>query len=500
MRYVVGIDGGTESARANVFDGAGRDLGGAAASYATTFPSPGRAEQDPRDWWHAVGEAVRGAISAAAIEARDVAALAVDTTSSTVVVTDARAEPLRPAILWMDVRAETEAATVLRTGDRALQLNGAGIGPVSAEWMIPKALWLKHHERELYERSDVLCEYQDFIVRRLTGRSAASLTTASIRWHYRSREGGWPDDLLAALDLSELREKWPREMVAAGEVVGSLTQSAAEHLGLTTSTLVVQGGADAFIGTLGLGVARAGQVALITGSSHLQLAVTDAPVHMKGLWGSYADVVCPGRHILEGGQSASGSMIAWLRRVIGTDIDFDRLNHEATKIAPGAEGLIVLDHFQGNRTPHTDAQSRGAVVGLSLGHGRAHMFRAMIEGICLGTRQILATMESAGVRVTEMVVGGGATNSPLWLQIHADTANVPVTVTKFPSAPVLGSAILAAVGAGIFASIDEAIARMVTIDRVIEPDRASVAAYHDISARYDRLYPALKAWRNGVSA
>src|SRR5438045_1897546 len=239
MRYVIGIDGGTESLRAHVFDTLGRDVGRSAVDYAAWVPAPGRAQQDAHAW----------------------------------------------------------ASAVLRTHDAALQLNGAGRGPVSAEWMIPKALWLKRHERDLYERATTICEYQDLMVRRLTGRNVASLTNASIRWHYRNRDGRWPDTLLAALDLDELRSKWPPEIVAPGEIVGPLISSAAHHLGLTTSTLVVQGGADAFIGMIGLGVARVGQLALVTGSSPLQLAVTDKSLSATGLWRSYADCVYPAHHI-----------------------------------------------------------------------------------------------------------------------------------------------------------------------------------------------------------
>ena len=366
--------------------------------------------------------------------------------------------------------------------------------------MIPKALWLKRHERAVYERAATICEYQDYAVGRLTGRKVASLCTASIRWHYRSRDGGWPERLLSSLDLDDLRAKWPAEIVAPGTPVGPLSAASAQHLGLPQGVVVVQGGADAFIGTLGLGVAQPGQLALVTGSSHLQLAVTAQPISVPGLWGSYADVVCAGRHVLEGGQNATGSMIAWLRRLIGADAELDQLNREAAELPPGAEGLVVLDHFQGNRTPHTDARSRGAVVGLSLAHGRAHVFRAMIEGICCGTRSILDAMNAAGVRVDEIVAGGGATRSPLWLQIHADTAGRPVRVTSFPDAPVLGSAILAAVGAGLHADIDAGIAAMVRIDRVIEPDPARVRAYEELAERYRRLYAALREWRDGEAA
>lgn len=500
MRCVIGIDGGTESLRARVFDTAGHDLGGATSGYATTFPAPGRAEQDPRDWWRAIGEAVRGAVSAAGITRDDVAAIGVDTTSATIVVTDAAGEPLRPAILWMDVRAGAEAAAVLATRDPALDLNGAGAGPVSPEWMIPKALWLKRRERALYDRAATICEYQDFMMRRLTGRAIGSLSNVAIRWHYRPRGGGWPDTLLAALDLEDVRGKWPAEIVAPGTPVGPLTAAAAEHLGLARATLVVQGGIDAFVGMIGLGVAREGELALVTGSSHLQLAVTTRPVAVRGLWGSYADAVYPGRHILEGGQTSSGSMIAWLRRLAGDGADLARLNAEAALLPPGSEGLTVLDHFQGNRTPHTDADSRGALVGLALGHGRAHVFRAMIEGISFGTRQILDVMTAAGVAIDTIVIGGGASHSPLWVQVHADTARRPVSVPRTTDAPALGSAILAAVGAGEFADIDAGIAAMVRIDRVVDPDPLHADAYAEAFDRYDRLYAALKAWREGRRA
>jgi ribulose kinase len=352
MRCVIGVDGGTESLRAHVFDLRGQSLGAAVSDYATAFPAPGRAEQDPRDWWRALGEAVRGAVRSAGIAPRDVAALALDTTSATVLMTDGAGEPLRPALLWMDVRAAYEAADVLRTGDAALELNGAGTGPVSPEWMIPKALWLKRHERPLWTRAATVCEYQDFIVRRLTGRNVASLTTASIRWHYRNRDGGWPETLLAALDLDDLRDKWPPQVVAPGEAIGPLTALAAGHLGLTPATQVVQGGPDAFIGMVGLGVALPGQAALITGSSHLQLAITDRPIHARGLWGSYADIVYPGRYVLEGGQSASGSMIAWLRRLLGPDADFETLNRERphSRPAPRVSSCSITSRAIARRT------------------------------------------------------------------------------------------------------------------------------------------------------
>ncbi|WP_419729617.1 FGGY-family carbohydrate kinase [Lichenicola sp.] len=498
MAYVIGIDGGTESVRATVFDLSGRRVASAAAPYATQFSSGARAEQDPETWWSALGVAVRRSVEEAGVGVYDIDALCATTTCCTVVALDEAARPLRPAIIWMDVRAGNEANAVLATADAALCINGAGAGPVSAEWMIPKALWLARHEPKIFRTAHTICEYQDFITWRLTGRRAASLNNASIRWHYRADAGGWPNSLLAALDLGELRAKWPQEVLAPGTVIGRLTARAADHLGLAETVQVVQGGADALIGMIGLAVAKPGQLALITGSSHLQFAVGSTAAHVPGLWGSYADAVYPDRTILEGGQTSTGSIIAWLRRLTGDALDLDALNQEAARLEPGADGLLVLDHFQGNRTPYTDPLSRGAITGLSLHHTAAHLFRAMLEGIGFGTRAIIDRMAEAGCGAAEITAGGGATRSPLWLQIHADTSGLPVVVPEVAEAPSLGAAVLAAHGAGHFASIDDGISAMVRPGRRIEPIPANVDRYDTIYRRYSELYSALKPLREVV--
>jgi ribulose kinase len=283
-------------------------------------------------------------------------------------------------------------------------------------------------------------------------------------------------------------------VIAPGAPVGPLTAEAADHLGLPRTVLVVQGGADAMIGMIGLGVTEPGQLALITGSSHLHLGLCRGPFHAPGLFGSYPDAVYPGLELYEGGQTSTGSTIAWLRRLLA-EKDLSVLNAEAAALPPGADGLLVLDHFQGNRTPHTDAHSRGALVGLSLAHGAAHLFRAVIEGICFGTRAIFDTMAQAGLEIRDLRACGGATNSDLWLQIHADTSGLPVSVPGFTDAPALGSAIAAATGVGRFRSLQEGVQAMTRVARTIEPRPESRRRYDEIYRRYVELYPALRPFR-----
>ena len=294
-KYVVGIDGGTEGIRVGIFRLDGTPMIFAAEKYETRFPQPGRAEQNPDDWWRSLGVAMKRALSESGVSKDEILGLAADTTCCSVVALDAEMRPLRDAIIWMDVRADAEADAVLATGDAALEVNNGGKGPVSAEWMLSKSLWINRNQPEIWERAAVICEYQDYLNYLMTGELVASINNASIRWHYRAEKGGFPVDLLAALSISELAGKWPSDVLSLGEAIGGLTPAAAEHLGLNPRTSVAQGGADAFIAMLGLGVVNTGQLAFITGSSHLHLGNTDSEVHGDGIWGTYNSALRPGQ-------------------------------------------------------------------------------------------------------------------------------------------------------------------------------------------------------------
>lgn len=489
--YVIGVDGGTESLRAAVFDRNGAPLASVATPYPTRFPAPGRAEQNPQDWWAALVASVRGAVGQAGIATDAISGLCLDTTCCSVVALDASGEPLRPSLIWMDVRAHAEADRLGATGDPALAVNGGGAGPVSAEWMLPKALWLKTHEPETYTAAATICEYQDYLNLRLTGRRVTSINNVAVRWHRGGPDNAVPESLMAAAGLDDLADKWPAETAGLGEPIGGLTPAAAAAMGLPAGLPVAQGGADAFIGMIGVGAVRPGRMAFVTGSSHLHLGLSETAFHGAGIWGTYANALLPGLHVVEGGQTSTGSVVAWLKRLVAPDVDYVTLTAEAAALPPGADGLLVQEHFQGNRTPHTDPLSRGAFVGLTLAHERGHLFRAVLESIAFGTELILEGFRNHGFEPDEVVVCGGATRSDLWLQIHADVSGVPLIVTRVPDAPLLGSAVLASVGAGLDQDIPSAADRMVRVDRRIEPDRDRHEAYRAIYGRYKALYPAL---------
>jgi ribulose kinase len=347
-----------------------------------------------------------------------------------------------------------------------------------------------------------ICDAPDWVINRLTGEWSGSINVAAPKYFYDRDEGGFPETLLAAVRLEDFLEKYPEHVRDMGVVVGGLRKEAAQELGLKPDTPVAQGGVDGFMGALGLGVVEPGKLALITGSSHAMIGQVAEPIHGHGFRGAFTDAMIPGMYMVEAGQVSTGSVVAWFKNNFAKRATDDAgrrgvdpyvvLNEMASEIPIGSEGLIVVDYFQGNRTPHTDSLVRGMIWGLSLAHGEEHLFRAILEGICYGTEDIFRTFRGHNFEPRLNVVSGGPTKSALWMQMHADVSNVPISLTRVGEGPVLGSAILAAVGAGIYPDIQVAAAGMVHIERTIEPDLARHEEYKFYVDRYIETYPRMK--------
>jgi FGGY-family pentulose kinase len=500
QEYVMGVDFGTESVRVGIFTLEGQPVVFASEPYPLSHPRSGWAEQDPGDWWAAVVKATNSAMQRSGLPKEAVVGIGADCTSCTVVAMDADFRPLRPAILWMDVRAADQAHRIAACEHAALKYNG--FGNVSAEWFPCKTLWLKEHEPQTYTQAAHIGECIDWLTQRLTGEWVGSIDTASIRAYYDRNVGGWQEDFFATIGLADLLPKLPQRVLDMGEVAGRLMPDVAAELGLPPGIPVAEGGADAFVAMLGLNVLAPGKMAFITGSSHLLLGQSAHAFHGKGIFGTYTDAVVPGQYTVEGGQVSTGSIVKWLRdnfcakeaqlaaeRGIDT---YTLLNELAGQVPPGSEGLIVLDYFQGNRTPYVDPEARGAIFGLSLRHGAGHLFRAVIEGIAYGTEHILQALRGHGYSVQEVVACGGPTKSPLWMQIHADVSNIPISLTAVPDAPALGSAILGAVGAGCYPDVQTAAERMVKVVGCVTPNTAAHAEYKFYVDKYINTYPRVQ--------
>ncbi|HPT63123.1 MAG TPA: FGGY-family carbohydrate kinase [Candidatus Atribacteria bacterium] len=503
--YFLGIDVGTQGLRSGIFDARGNVVALSFYSYPEHHPRPGWAEQDPADWWKAIQDTVRRCVIQGEVQPEEIAALSVSASSCTVLPVDQFGNPKHRAIMWMDVRAFEQAERINATHNPVLRYAG---GSESPEWMIPKALWLKENLPDVFANSDYLVECQNWIVFKLTDRWVTSLNNAICKWNYCPPEGGWPVSLLRELNFEELLDKWPRDLIPVGERVGELTKRAASDLGLIPGIPVIQGGIDAYAAMVGLDVVHPHRLAMVIGSSTCHLALSDSPIFSTGIWGPYQGAVLPDMWILEGGQSSTGSIIKWFRDNFlqeefrereELENIFDAMDRMAAQISPGSDGLLVLDNFQGNRSPYQDPLARGAIWGLSLSHTRAHILRAIYEGTAYGTFHILETLARDGFQAEEIYVSGGGARSKLWLQIHADVADIPIYLTTVEEASTLGTAIYAAVGVGFYGSIPEATLKMVQISGQIYPCQQNREIYHFYYEQYVKSYWQLRDLMHRVS-
>lgn len=468
--------------------------------FGTSYPRSGWAEQDPDVWWRSFLTAAAKAVADSGVAKEDIVGLSTDATASTVLAIGQDDKPLGKAIMWMDVRASEQAARMAATGDKALKY--CGFGEVSAEWGLPKALWLKEKRPEVWDKAKLIVDCNDWLCHRLTGEWASSVNILAAKYFYDGDEGGHATGLLQAVGLEDFVQKTPADVRMLGDVTGRLRQEVADEIGLKAGIPVAMGAIDAYSGALGLGVTEPGKLALITGSSHVMIGQAPSPVHGKGFWGSYTDALVPGQYTVEAGQVSTGSVVAWYKNKFASEaaIDayrmnvdiYDVLNGLAEKSPIGSNGVVFLDYFQGNRSPHTDPLARGALWGLGLGTGPGDVFRAILEGICFGTESVFKAMKEQDFTPELSVVSGGPTKSRLWMQMHADVSNVPLATTRVAEGPVLGSAMLAAVGAGVYRDVNEAATNMVHTAGTIEPDPQAHEQYRFYQEMYEKTYPALK--------
>ncbi len=499
--YVLGLDVGTQSLRAAIVDLNGRTVAYGVSPIETRYPRPTWAEQDPESWWQAAGHAVRQALATSSVHPDQIQGIGLDCTACTVVASDQAGRPLRPALLWMDQRSHREADEISQRGDPVLRYVA---GRVSPEWMLPKALWLKRNEPKVYQRADRLVECTDWMMYQLTGVWTLSLNHVAVKWNYARPDGGWPLRLLAAVGLDDLVGKWPEAIIPLGRGDGTLSPKASSFLGLRVGIPVAQGGIDAYLGMLGMGASNVGDVAVIVGSSTCHLAQSRDGVFGSGAAGCYPDATVEGLYTIEAGQTATGSILDWYRRHFAgrEQLEADRLgvnvyqilDEQAKAVAAGSEGLLVRDDWQGNRSPFKNPQARGAIVGLSLAHGPGHLFRAIYEATACGTRHILENASEHGLCVERVILGGGGARSPVWVQIHADVLQRSIFLPRETESCALGSAMAAAIAAGLFDDFADAARSMVAIETTVEPNPRHEAVYDDLFQAYVSTYHAI----NGV--
>lgn len=495
---IIGVDVGTGSARAGLFDAAGRCLGRAEQPIRLHRPLPDHAEHSSEDIWQAVGRAVRMALAQAGAAPEAVRGIGFDATCS-LVVRDTEGRPLSVSttgdpqwdtIVWLDHRAIAEAEECTASGHRVLRHIG---GVMSPEMETPKLMWLKRRLPASWAAAGLFLDLADYLTWRASGRTARSACTLTCKWTYLAHEPvPWQQDFFDAMGIADMRSRGglPERASPIGEDLGSLTAQAAAELGLTTNCRVAVGLIDAHAGALGmLGAAAAEgadaldrQIAMIAGTSTCHMALSTEARPVPGVWGPYCGAVLPGLWLDEGGQSASGALLDHIVALHAASRDLDGNPHaaivariEELRTQEGeafAQRLHVLPDFHGNRSPLADPHALGVISGLTLDHGFDALCRVYYRtavAVALGTRHILDALNAKGWRIDTLHLAGGHTRNPLLLELYADATGCRVIVPA-EDAVLLGAAITAASAAGLHASLAAAALAMSRSSAVREPD------------------------------
>jgi xylulokinase len=403
------------------------------------------------------------------------------------VLLDGADDVLRPAILWNDQRTAAECDAIRRAVGAQRLIDVTGNDALTG-FTAPKLLWVRDHEPATWAHAAHVLLPKDYVRLRLTGEHAVDVADGSGTILFDLAQRTWSSEVLAALDID------PAVLPATFEgpaITGRITAGAAAATGLRPGTPVVAGGGDQAANGVGVGAVAEGTVALSLGTSGVIFAATSAPVHDPlGRVHAFCHAV-PGRwHLMSVMLSAAGSL-QWFRDTLAPGEPFDALVAAAGNVQAAAEGLLFLPYLTGERSPYPDPLARGAFVGLTVDHDRRHLTRAVIEGVAFGLRDGLELMLAAGMAPpTQIRASGGGIASPLWRQILADVLGAEIATVSTTEGAAYGAALLAAVGAGWFPTVDDAAAALVDATPAASPG-PETAAYAEAHARYRALYPAL---------
>lgn len=494
---VFGLDVGTSGTKALAVDASGRVLSSAVIEYPLHSPRPGWAEQDPADWKRAAFDALRELAHADGVGPREVKAIGLTGQMHGSVFLDKAGQVLRNALLWCDQRTypQCEAITA-KVGER--RLIEMVCNPALTGFTAPKILWLREHEPAVYERVARVLLPKDYVRYMLTGEYATDVADASGTLLFDVKNRTWHTELMRMLDIPP--EFMPKSHEGP-EITGVLSQTAADSIGLPPGVPVIAGGGDQAAGAVGCGIVRTGVISATVGTSGVVFAFSDeVTLDPEGRVHTFCHSV-PGKWHVMGVMLSAGGSLRWFRDALCMDglewaraqgmNPYDFITGAAARTPLGAEGLIFLPYLTGERTPHKDPYAKGAFIGLSLRHTRAHLARAVLEGVAFGMRDSLEIIRSMGVPIREVRASGGGARSPLWRQIQADVNGAPLITLNVDEGPAYGAALLAMVGAGIYKTVEEACDATVRAVTTCGPDPKRRAEYDRWYAVYRDLYPRL---------
>ena len=481
-QYLLGIDVGTTGTKTLLFSADGELLGHAYRPYALHTPQVGYSEQNAEDWWNAVCETVREVCADPEI-GKAVAAISLSLQGGTMVAVDKDMKPVRPAMVWNDGRGAAQMEAYIREVGEAETMYQKTGWRLGKSMLVVESRWMRDNEPELFEKTAMFLSVPDYISMKMTGIPAIDMSDAGNNQFANIRTGSYDPELLK---FSGVTEAQLPKLVRSGDVIGNLTEEAAQALGLSTDTVLVAGAHDQYAVALGAGALKDGDILIGSGTCWVVTAIGDEPAFETGLAQSISAV--PGKWGSLLSLSSGGVCLEWWRRNLtvapdGSLLPFDVINEEVAKRKAAEDGLFFYP-FSGNAAPGRKF-SKASFIGLDLSHDRFDIARAIMEGVAF---QAIWMMESFKTKPSKegLKLAGGASKSALWCQMVADIANLPVRIPEVADLACVGAAILAGTGCGIYPNVEEGYKCLAVRERVIQPDPARAEMYAKLYEQYKK--------------
>jgi xylulokinase len=489
LMYFLGIDTSTTSSKALIIDERGKVVAVASNPHTLQTPKPLWSEQDPREWWEAVSASIRSVLEKAGIGGERIGAVGLTGQMHGLVLLDEGGNVLRPAILWNDQRTQSQCDEIHQVvgKEKFIQITG---NVALTGFTAPKILWVKENEPDVFAKAKHVLLPKDYVRLKLTGEYAMDKADGAGTVLFDLKARDWSDDVLAVLDIPRA---WMPRTFEGTETTGYVTEEAASLTGLKIGTPIVAGGGDQAAGAVGVGAVESGIIGLTVGTSGVVFATTpSALIEPEGRLHAFCHAVPGVWHFMGVMLSAAGSL-QWYRDTLAPNLSFDELLKEAETIPAGSEGLQFLPYLSGERTPHPDPLARGAFIGLTLRHSRAHMTRAVLEGVAFGLKDSFTLIQNAGLgEITQVRASGGGTKGALWRQIMASVLDAELVTVNTTEGAAYGAALLAGVGAGAWSDVISACRDAVKITGSAQPDPSQAEPYRAAYTIYRELYPSLK--------
>jgi xylulokinase len=490
MDYLLGIDIGTSSTKSVLLEESGTIVAIGQKEYDFDTPHPGWAEQEPEVWWNAAKETIQQVLQKSNIDPKHIKGIGFSGQMHGPVFLDKSGKSIRPAIIWADQRSAEECREIYEIIGKD-GLYRTVCNPVDSGFMAATLLWIKKHEPDTYARIHTLLLPKDYVRFCLTGELTTDPSDAGGTSLYNVRQRKWSEEILDMLKLSHAM--FPKVSNSI-DVTGTIRNTVAAETGLAVGTPVITGGNDQTMGALASSAIREGPVILVIGTGGTLFTTVDSVVVDQELrMHTYPHCVPDKWHLL-GAILAGGFCFKWFRNVLSPkeSYSYHEMTEEAAKIPPGSEGAIFLPYLAGERTPHMDSFARGVMFGITVRHTRAHLVRAIMEGVIFAMRDCLEIFKHLHVYPEKIIAGGGGALNPLWRQIQSDILGLPLVTVKTREKSATGAAMIAGIGSGIFASFEEACQRTVAFGEETLPIHEHTISYEEYYQLYTSLYPKLK--------